>query len=283
MDHAKIIEKIKEKTPKFKSKPSLKLITLLAFLGYVGYVNAYNLFYVPEEGKPIEIGTSSEGSESNPYQIRLFEKVSVIEPSIRIEVTQGSKVPDNVKSTIVESPMYVPPALSKIETIESPTTETKNIEPMQLQSSPTTQPTQTKQPQSSPITQPTQTKPKETPSKEIKPIQPYEVVQVLNKLSLQELKDGSVIELYISESRGEVFTILIQNGFPDVSEGDSPNEDILIWISRLGFFELQKTNNISEAIKKLASEGKISITQKANTWTLWRKGYKSLAEKLGMM
>jgi hypothetical protein len=260
MDSAKISEKIRDEIPKLKRKPSLKLIVLLAFLGYVGLVNAYNLFYVPEEGKPIEIGVTSEDLEPNPYQIRLFERISVIEPNVRI----------NIENPVTESPKYVPPALSKIETTASPTVETKNIEPTQ--------------PQSSPTTQPTQTKPKETPSEEIiKPIRPYEVAQVLNKLGLQELKDGSVIELRISESRSEVFNIFIRNGFPDVAEGEALNEDILIWISRQGFFELQKSDDISRTIQALASEGQISLTQKASTWTLWRKGYKSFGEKLGLM
>lgn len=259
MDSAKIIGKIKEEIPKLKRKPSLKLIILLVFLGYAGLVNAYNLFYVPEEGKPIEIG-ASEDLESNPYQIRLFERISVIEPNVRI----------NIESPATESPKYVPPALSKIETAASPTVETKNIEPTQ--------------PQSSPTTQPTQTKPKETPSEEIiKPIRPYEVAQVLNKLGLQELKDGSVIELHISESWSEVFTIFIRNEFPDVTVGEAPNEDILIWISRQGFFELQKSDEVSRTIQALAGEGQISLMQKATTWTLWRKGYKSFGEKLGLM
>lgn len=154
------------------------------------------------------------------------------------------------------------------ETTPSPTGETKNIEPTQ--------------PQSSPPTQSTQTKTKETPSGEIKPIQPYEVAQVLNKLGLQELKDGSIIELHISESRSEVFTIFIRNGFPDVTEDETPNEDILIWISRQGFFELQKSDDVSRTIKTLVGGGQISLTQKASTWTLWRKGYKSFVEKLGI-
>ena len=237
MDSVKIIEEIKKKMPKLKRKPSRKLIILLVVLCYVGSVKAYNFFYVPEEGKPIEIGTSSEGLEPNPYQIRLFERVSVI---------------------------------SKNETTASPTVETKDVEP-----TPT---------QSSPATQPIQIEPKETPTEEIiKPIRPYEVVQVLNKLGLQELKDGSVVELRISESLGEVFTIFIRNGFPDVADGEASNEDILIWISQQGFFELQKSSDVSRTIKALIDEGQISLTQKANTWTLWRKGYKSFGEKLGLM
>jgi hypothetical protein len=259
MDFAKIIEKIKGELLKFKRKPSLKLIVLLAFLGYIGYVNAYNLFYVPEGGKPIEISTTSEGLEPSPYQIRLFERISVIEPSIRI----------NVEKPATEPSEYIPPASSKIETVTTSTVETKNIEPTS--------------PQSPPATQPTQTKTKETPSEEIKPIRPYEVAQVLNKLGFQELKDGSVIELHISESQGEVFTIFVRNGFPDIVDGEALNEDILIWISRQGFFELQKSEEASRTIKALVGEGQISLTQKASTWTLWRKGYKSFAEKLGLM
>ncbi|WP_456475061.1 hypothetical protein [Candidatus Pyrohabitans sp.] len=256
-----LIEKIKSGILKLKTKPSFKLIFFLAFLGYVGYVNAHNLFYMPKEGKPIDISSSSGGSEQSSYQIRLFEKVSVIEPRVKI----------NIERSGTELPSYIPPELSRIETTTSPTIETPSVKstPSQASSFINTQ-------QKSAL--------KESSSKEtITAIQAHEVAQVLNKFGLQKLKDGSVLELHISESRGEVFTIYIRNGFPDVVEGETSNEDVLIWISRKGFLELQKSNDITTTIKALAGEGQISLTQKTNTWTLWRKGYKRFAERLGLM
>lgn len=133
-----------------------------------------------------------------------------------------------------------------------------------------------------PTTTPPTTPPIQQPQKQA-PISINEVLLLSNKLTINELKDGSVIELHISESHSEVFRIYVLKGAAQVIEGESPDEDIELWISKSAFKELLATYDILSTAKRLASEGEIAVTQKSSTWTLWRRGYKGLARKLGLV
>ncbi len=107
-----------------------------------------------------------------------------------------------------------------------------------------------------------------------------EVLQLGNKFELYKLKDGATLELRISESYGEVFSIYKQSGTISVSEMETQEKDVLIWISRKGFYEIINSNDPFAKAKELAMRGQISFTTYKSEWTLYRKGYKSLYDRL---
>ncbi len=256
---------------------SMRLALFLLIFLYVGFVNAYNLFYVPPEGRPIKI---TDTEIYTPPQ-RFFEKVDVIEvmPKISSEPSKGEMTPKEDTSEEYAS----------VETIPRMQESQKLAIPQQSPTFPPTSPfiEQTKTPQ------PTLQKPSFTPSsaspsstksaqQKIPPISLSNVQQLADKIQLSTLKDGSLVELHMSESYNEVFTIYVQNGIPNVITGESTNEDLEIWFTRSAFEELLNSNYISSTTKRLEGEGRIAAKQKVSDWTLYRKGYKTLADKLDL-
>ena len=229
------------------SKRNLSIFLLL-ILAYVSYVNAYNLFYVPKEGRQIEL---SGGELYKPS--KYFEKVDVYS-NLQTNVEKGSNVDSSSQQTYTTNTSKV------IEQVQVP----KQTSPPNIQSN---------------LTLPTSAQDKE---QRIPPISIAEVQQLSSKLRLSGLSDSSILELRISQSYSEVFTIHVQ-GRVNVASGETSSEDIEVWIDRSAFKEILAASDVSSTTKRLASEGKISVKQKVSTWTLYRKGYKSLAEELGLM
>ncbi len=284
-----IISLLKNKKWSFKGRYiSIKWIVLLLLILYITSVNAYNLFYVPVGGKPIKIVEDTTG----PVKIRYFEKVEVLETTVPpIIETASESVSTATLETKIEKQYQVeeeiikqkstftyPPETSKpplAPQTEYPLeTAAPTVNPLTF-TPPTTPPPSTPPPTTPPPTTP--------PPKKLSTISSNEVLQFSNKLELFELKDGSIIELHISQSQSEVFTIYKENGKIYVEEGDASNEDIELWVTRSAFKELETTDDISYTIKRLDGEGKIAAIQKVSTWTLWRRGYKNLAERLKIM
>ncbi len=277
-----IVAIISNKSQRFLEKySSIRAALLLLIFLYVGFVNAYNLFYISPEGRSIKI---TDAEIYKPQQ-RFFEKVDVIEtePQSSIETSNertilkertSTKYPQKEEST---SPVQEYPESSEI------------VLPQRTPTSPITTPpqeqTQTFQQTLQELGAGQQKAPKPTKSlqQKIMPISISEIRQLSDNFQLFRLKDGSVIELHISESYSEVFTIYTQNGAINVAEGESQNEDLELWIARPAFKELVKTNDIPSVIKRIQSEDKISAKQKVSDWILYRKGYRSLAETLGLM
>ncbi len=167
----------------------------------------------------------------------------------------------------------------KVEVLE-PSSSLSAKEEIQVEPTTTTYPQVTTIP---PITPQATIPPSTSPPQKQPPISTSEVLQFSYKLELFELKDGSIIELHISQSQSEVFTIYKQNRRIYVEEGDASNEDIELWITRSAFKELETTDDISYTIKRLGGEGKVAAIQKVSKWTLLRRGYMNLAKRLEIM
>lgn len=235
-------------------------IFLLLILAYVGYVNAYDLLYVPDEGRQIEL---SGGELYKPS--RYFEKV---------EIYSNPKTDVEKSSIDFNSKHVYNPSLSGLTERIQPPQQTMQSQ-VEQRASATPTPQQTYLPKvASPSDQ--------NKEQMVSPISIAEVQQLSSKLQLSELSEGSILELHISQSYSEVFTIRVQGGV-NVASGETSNEDIEVWIDRSAFKEILAASDISSTAKRSASEGKISVTQKVSTWTLYRKGCKSLAGKLGLI
>ncbi len=228
------------------NRSSMKLAIVLFILIYVGLVNAHNLFYIPEEGKLLEFS----GDIQNTRHVKYFEKVDVVKMDIGDAETTSIPQEDFTLNTPEFKPDYEI-SKSKLEhkppSLTPPKKEDKVVEPVVL------------------------------------PISMSDVKKLSYKLELDSLKDGAILELRISESFSETFTIFVQNRQVYVNEGGTSDKDIQIGVIRSGFEELLSTNDVSSTSQKLVDEGKISVTQYSSEYALWRKGYKKLGENLGLI
>lgn len=95
----------------------------------------------------------------------------------------------------------------------------------------------------------------------------------------RELADGAVINVRISKSQGESFTIIKSLGRLVVKEGLSGDSDITIWIDRDAFLGALKSDEPMDYLLQESRKGKVSITQDKNPLVLAKKGYVKLYEK----
>jgi hypothetical protein len=115
------------------------------------------------------------------------------------------------------------------------------------------------------------------------PVSAGEVKKLALILDLNELKDGSIIEFHISESRGESFTVTVNRGAISIRSGEAASKDLVIWVSRKAFYEILSSSNPTETIKGKVGTGEMSFTREASMITLYRKGYKKLVNTLGLL
>lgn len=107
------------------------------------------------------------------------------------------------------------------------------------------------------------------------PITTDELYPLIYNFPVDKLSNGAIIELHISQSFSEVFTITKENNNLQIREGDSNNEDIELWMTRDTFKQLKSSTDFKYIMKKLVNEGKITSKEKVSSFTLWRKGYKA--------
>lgn len=258
-------KKFNKNLKKLSNYSRIPLLVLSLILIFIGSLNAYDLIHVPEEGRPIII---TGEPTYNPY-LRFFERTDVLEI--------GSKTSNNkVHEEKIEPPTTLKTA-TPFQTIEQESQRTSE--------SPSSSPSLTNElipPTTSQSAEQSSTTQSLTPPA-IKPVSRDDIQNLSNKIKLYSLKDGAIIELHIRGSQGEIFRIYVQNKEVHIIEGESNDEDIELWFSMFALEELQRTNDISSTARSLSSDGEISISQKASFLTLWKKGYKSLAEELGVI
>ncbi len=263
-----------------KKRSSIKL-ALIIILVFVSGVNAYDLFYVPNEGKVIKLSTDTTPQRSVKY----FEKVDVLTPETPAsEAAKAAKNKQSSKSQPEEPEIQAEGLVSKAERtsleentplkfeLNTPEFDTDN----KLGEEHTTR-------NESPSSPPIRKEDDNRVETQIPAISASEVRKLANKFGFYSLKDGAIIELHISESYGEQFVLFVQSGQAYINEGVASDKDLAIWVTRSGFAELLKTNDVSLTVKQLENKGKISIKQYSSTWTLYRKGYKELAENFGFI
>ena len=189
------------------NRSSMKLAIVLFILIYVGLVNAHNLFYIPEEGKLLEFS----GDIQNTRHVKYFEKVEIVKMDIgdaeTTSIPQDKQSPE-VLTRISDSKESEPLRRIDVDVFdESPqkdfTLNTPEFKPdYEISESVSEQETQSLTP----------------PKKEDKVVEPVvlpismsDVKKLSYKLELDSLKDGAILELRISESFSETFTIFVQN------------------------------------------------------------------------
>jgi hypothetical protein len=94
-----------------------------------------------------------------------------------------------------------------------------------------------------------------------------------------ELADGAVINVRISKSYSEEYTIIKSLGRLVVKEGLSNDSDITIWIDRDAFEKALKSDDPMTYLTQESKKGKVSITEDKNPVALARKGYVKLYDK----
>ena len=258
---------------------SAKISLIFFILVYVGLVNAYNLFYIPEEGKLLEFS----GDIQNTRHVKYFEKVEIVKMDIgdaeTTSIPQDKQSPE-VLTRISDSKESEPLRRIDVDVFdESPqkdfTLNTPEFKPdYEISESVSEQETQSLTP---PKKEDTVVEPV------VLPISMSDVEKLSYKLELDSLKDGAILELRISESFSETFTIFVQNRQVYVNEGGTTDKDIQIGVIRSGFEELLSTNDVSSTAKLLYNDGEISVRAFSQYPTLWRKGYKKLGENLGLI
>lgn len=95
----------------------------------------------------------------------------------------------------------------------------------------------------------------------------------------RELADGAVINVRISKSQSESFTIIKSLGRLVVKEGLSSDSDITIWVDRDAFIGAVKSDDPMAYLLRESKKGKVSIKEDKNPIALAKKGYVKLYEK----
>jgi hypothetical protein len=95
-----------------------------------------------------------------------------------------------------------------------------------------------------------------------------------------ELKDGAVINVRISKSHSETYTIVKSLGRIVVRDGLSKEPDITIWIERDAFLGALKSDDPMGHLLQESKKGKVTIDEEKNPLTLAKKGYVKLYDRV---
>ncbi|RMD86194.1 MAG: hypothetical protein D6808_03870 [Candidatus Dadabacteria bacterium] len=106
------------------------------------------------------------------------------------------------------------------------------------------------------------------------PIRKTQVEELVREVEMfGELKDGSIVNLYISRSQSEKFHIIKSMGRPVVRDGFSGEADITIYMDRDVFLAALESDDPEKLIIEKSKENLVTAKAEKSTLELTRKGY----------
>lgn len=113
-----------------------------------------------------------------------------------------------------------------------------------------------------------------------KPIQKSQINSLAQKINeFKELEDGAVINVRISSSFSEGFTITKSFGRLISKDGLSDDPDITIWMNRDAFLKAVESTNPMSILIEESEVGRVIVTPEKNLIILAKKGYTTLYEE----
>ena len=112
------------------------------------------------------------------------------------------------------------------------------------------------------------------------PIQVAQIASLIDKLGVEDLEDGAIIQLYVTNGSNEKFSVVKTFGRVVVKEGAIENADVTLWFDREIIVNALESEDVLGYLRANAGKGKVSVELHKNIVILQRKGYMSLYEKL---
>jgi len=112
------------------------------------------------------------------------------------------------------------------------------------------------------------------------PIQVAQIALLAGKLGIEDLEDGAIMQLYVTNSSNEKFSVVKTFGRVVVKEGVIENADIRLLFDREIIVNALESEDVPGYLRENAANGKVHIELHKNIAILQKKGYMSLYEKL---
>lgn len=120
-------------------------------------------------------------------------------------------------------------------------------------------------------------RPKPTPPPRI---QNTHIAALIEKLGLEELEDGAIIQLYVLNSSNEEFSVTKTFGQMVIKGDRNENADITLWIDREIIVNALESDDAMGYVRAHAEKGRVRVALHKNVVLLQKKGYTSLYENL---
>ncbi|MCK4731333.1 MAG: PGF-CTERM sorting domain-containing protein [Methanophagales archaeon] len=112
------------------------------------------------------------------------------------------------------------------------------------------------------------------------PIQLAQVTSLIEKLGLEGIEDGAIIQVCVMNSSNEKFSVVKTFGRTIVKEGTIENTDISLWLDRELIANALESDDAVSYLQNHATSRNVIVELHKNMVLLQKKGYMSLYEKL---
>ena len=113
-----------------------------------------------------------------------------------------------------------------------------------------------------------------------RPIQLAQVTSLIEKLGLEGIEDGAIIQVCVMNSADEKFSVVKTFGRVVVKEGTIENADISLWLDRELIVNAVESDDVVSYLQNHATSRNVIVELHKNMVLLQKKGYMSLYEKL---
>jgi hypothetical protein len=111
-------------------------------------------------------------------------------------------------------------------------------------------------------------------------IQLAQVTSLIEKLGLEGIEDGAIIQVCVMNSAGEKFSVVKTFGRTVVKEGTIENADISLWLDRELIVNAVESNDAVSYLQNHATSRNVIVELHKSMVLLQKKGYMTLYEKL---